>query len=145
MGQLEEKKQNKKRAEARVEAAVRAVESAQRELEAAIAADVEATNQLNDATREASQLEQVERIQKIVHEQCEAAIPKDPRNKDPEKARRLMDQLRGMGVTLDMVDLSWTAPGGLKGAPLRPGAWRCNSCGKIDFRVEPKCYFCGAP
>merc|ERR1711920_973265 len=62
-----------------------------------------------------------------------------------EKCKELNNKLRTMGVNLDMVDLSWTAPGGLKGAPLRPGAWRCNACGKIDIRKEPKCHFCGAP
>mmetsp|Transcript_80148 Transcript_80148/g.141800 ORF Transcript_80148/g.141800 Transcript_80148/m.141800 type:complete len:256 (+) Transcript_80148:97-864(+) len=139
----------KQHSEARVEnarmkqqAALKAVEAAQKELEEAIAQDHDLIGKLQEATHEASKIKQEERIQKLVDERFEAK-----RSREFEKADRLYEELRAMGVQVTGSQLSWTGPGGLSGkvgVPMRAGEWECTHC---DIAVPPranKCNKCGA-
>merc|ERR1712151_1179328 len=98
----------------------------------------EAANALQEASRDASNVEQEERIQKIVDDLTEAI-----KTHKFEQASPLQEELRSLGVTLNRADLSWTGPGGLSGAARRPGAWVCASCNKVNFKAENRsCHFC---
>jgi len=97
-----------------VEAAQKSLEAAQKSMEAAIAADLEAAQQLHEAQQEYGKMDQAERIQKIVDERQERRV-----RKDFDGADRLLNELRSMGVQVNDKDLSWTGPDGLTGAPRR--------------------------
>merc|ERR1712176_1579610 len=91
----------KEQAAARVEAAVKAVEVAQKALEAAIAADLAAENALQTATQESAQIDQEDRIQKVVDERDDAR-----RAREFRKADDLLKELRTMGVEVNDKDFS---------------------------------------
>lgn len=138
----------KQHSEARVEAArmkqqtaLKAVEAAQKELEEAIAADHEISSKLQEATSDASKAEQVDRIQKVVDERFEAK-----RSRDFEKADRLEEELRNMGVQVTGSFLTWRGPGGLTGKvqARRPGDWECTTCDILVVSKSNKCFKCGA-
>mmetsp|Transcript_70164 Transcript_70164/g.124879 ORF Transcript_70164/g.124879 Transcript_70164/m.124879 type:complete len:272 (+) Transcript_70164:96-911(+) len=138
----------KQHSEARVEnarmkqqAALKAVEAAQKELEEAIAADHEISGKLQEASRDASRAEEVDRIQKVVDERFEAK-----RSRDFEKADRLEEELRNMGVQVTGSFLTWRGPGGLTGKvqARRPGDWECTTCDILVVSKSNKCFKCGA-
>merc|ERR1712176_236335 len=131
----------KEQAAARVEAAVHAVEVAQKALESAIAADLEATNALQEATQEHIKIDQEDRIQKVIAEREEAR-----RAKNFKLGDQLRDELRSMGVTVNDADKIWTGPNGLTGQinDRRPGDWDCPQCGLLNFARKEVCFKCGA-
>lgn len=97
-----------------VEAAQKAWEAAQKSMEAAIAADLEAAKELEEAKSEAGRADQEQRIQKIVDQRQEMRVKKDFSGAD-----RLLQELRDLGVQVNDKDISWTGPGGLQGKPQR--------------------------
>mmetsp|Transcript_69171 Transcript_69171/g.119974 ORF Transcript_69171/g.119974 Transcript_69171/m.119974 type:complete len:195 (+) Transcript_69171:3-587(+) len=123
------------------QAALKAVEAAQKELEEAIAQDHDLIGKLQEATHEASKIKQEERIQKLVDERFEAK-----RSREFEKADRLYEELRAMGVQVTGSQLSWTGPGGLSGKvqARRPGDWECTRCDLLVVSKGIKCAKCGA-
>lgn len=125
----------------RVEAARKAVDTAQKELEEAMSQDHELTSKLQVAMSEASKIKQEERIQKLVDERFEAK-----RSREFEKADRLYEDLRAMGVQVTGSQLSWTGPGGLSGKvqARRPGDWECVKCDILVVSKGTKCFKCGA-
>jgi len=144
---VEQKRFAKEQAAARVEAAVKAVEVAQKALEAAIAADVEATNALQEATMEAASIGQEVRIQDLVDERQEARRKKDFRTAD-----KIEGELRSLGVEVNNATLTWKGPNGLSGQvksgnqlgiTQRPGDWACAGCGALCFANKDKCFKCG--
>lgn len=138
----------KEQASARVESATKAVDAAQKSLEAAIAAELEATNKLQELKQDASKIHQEDRIQKVVDEREEAR-----RAKNFTKAKDMQSMLSSMGVQVNDNDLTWSAAGGLSGqvkgglsAYMRPGDWKCPACGVLVFsskKVCNKCWKCG--
>merc|ERR1739848_621857 len=105
----------------------KAVEAAQKALEAAISADVEAANNLQELTQDAAKIDQEDRIQRIVDEREDAR-----RAKNFDKTNELQSVLRGMGVQVNDGDLTWKATGGLSGTvkdglKMRPGDWKCGA------------------
>merc|ERR1719382_834627 len=140
-----ERRLAKEQAVARVEAAVKAVEVAQKALEAAIAADLEAGNALQEATHEAAKVGQIDRIQMMVYEQEDLA-----RAKKLTEARELKEELRRMGVEMNHSLLTWKGPNGLSGnvkggRQLKPGDWICETCQVVVFSSKGKldCFKCG--
>ena len=97
------------------------------------------------------------------------------RNRDFDKADRLRDELKDMGVRIDDTENSWTGPngesgstngngggkgggggggygggdsyggGGKGGGERRDGDWDCPKCGKMVFASKDECFSCGEP
>eukprot|EP00746_Dinoflagellata_sp_MGD_P072350 gnl/MRDRNA2_/MRDRNA2_29370_c0_seq1.p1 gnl/MRDRNA2_/MRDRNA2_29370_c0~~gnl/MRDRNA2_/MRDRNA2_29370_c0_seq1.p1 ORF type:complete len:153 (+),score=30.52 gnl/MRDRNA2_/MRDRNA2_29370_c0_seq1:102-560(+) len=81
------------------------------------------------------------------------------RDRDFDKADRIRDELRDMGVRVDDTELTWEGPnrmrgkiangkgggGGGKGGgkERRPGDWDCPNCGKLVFASKEECFACG--
>lgn len=134
-------------AAARTQAASKAVEAAQKALEAAMAAELEGSNKLQELMRDASRIEQRDRIQQLVDEREDAR-----RGKNFDKSNDLHSELRGLGVQVNDNMLTWDGPSGLSGKvkgglQMRPGDWKCAECGAVVFssrKINLKCWKCGA-
>jgi len=91
-----------------------------------------------------------EHIQQMVDERQAAR-----RDRDFDKADRMREELKELGVRIDDTQLTWNAPGGLRGVVNNPGGkgpiekrdgdWICRSCGKLVFATKDVCFSCGAP
>jgi len=95
-----------------------------------------------------------DRIQKLVDERQQCR-----RDRDFDRADRLREELRDMGVNVDDTALSWRGPGGLEGSvgggfnsrggggagiERRDGDWDCPKCGAMVFASKDQCFKCGA-
>eukprot|EP00440_Ansanella_granifera_P035366 gb/GFBE01038360.1/.p1 GENE.gb/GFBE01038360.1/~~gb/GFBE01038360.1/.p1 ORF type:complete len:161 (+),score=25.59 gb/GFBE01038360.1/:1-483(+) len=94
----------------------------------------------------------LDRIQDLVDERQQAR-----RDRDFDKADRMRDELKDMGVRIDDTELSWNGPGGSSGVVNNPGGkppgsrnerrdgdWDCPECGKLVFASKDNCFSCGA-
>mmetsp|Transcript_30065 Transcript_30065/g.70810 ORF Transcript_30065/g.70810 Transcript_30065/m.70810 type:complete len:165 (-) Transcript_30065:33-527(-) len=91
-----------------------------------------------------------DRIQSMVDERQAAR-----RDRDFDKADRMREELKDMGVRIDDTQLTWNAPGGLRGVVNNPGGkgpierrdgdWSCPNCGKLVFAAKDVCFSCGEP
>ncbi|CAE7508233.1 cysS [Symbiodinium pilosum] len=91
-----------------------------------------------------------DRIQQMVDERQAAR-----RDRDFDKADRMREELKDMGVRIDDTQLTWNAPGGLRGVVNNPGGkgpierregdWSCPNCGKLVFAAKDTCFSCGEP
>ena len=91
-----------------------------------------------------------EHIQQMVDERQAAR-----RDRDFDKADRMREELKELGVRIDDTQLTWNAPGGMRGVVNNPGGkgpiekregdWICKSCGKLVFATKDTCFSCGAP
>ncbi|CAE7483604.1 cysS [Symbiodinium natans] len=89
-----------------------------------------------------------DRIQDMVDERQAAR-----RDRDFDKADRMREELKDMGVRIDDTQLTWNAPGGLRGVVNNPGGkgpierrdgdWNCPNCGKLVFAAKDTCFSCG--
>merc|ERR1712232_783476 len=63
-----------------------------------------------------------------------------------EKADKLYEELRAMGVHVTGSCLTWKGPGGLTGkvSVRRPGDWECTTCDLLVMSKSNKCFKCGA-
>jgi len=122
------------------ENAIKALENARKEVEEAVLAEFEAAAALQEAERKAENVGLEDRIQKLVDERQQA---KKERNFD--KADRLEEELRGMGVHENRTDFTWSGPNGMKGSLIqrRPGDWECPSCSTLCFASKDRCFKCG--
>merc|ERR1712176_1070955 len=87
---------------------------ANKALEAAIAASMEATNILAETKLEASNSEQAGYIQSLVDERQAKRVCRDF-----DAADKIEREPNNLGVQVNNRDLSWTGPNGLYGAPQR--------------------------
>ena len=84
-----------------------------------------------------------EHIQQMVDERQAAR-----RDRDFDKADRMREELKELGVRIDDTQLTWNAPGGMRGVVNNPGGkgpiekrdgdWICKSCGKLVFATKAK-------
>eukprot|EP00929_Paragymnodinium_shiwhaense_P028835 TRINITY_DN16643_c1_g1_i1.p2 TRINITY_DN16643_c1_g1~~TRINITY_DN16643_c1_g1_i1.p2 ORF type:complete len:159 (+),score=38.24 TRINITY_DN16643_c1_g1_i1:137-613(+) len=91
-----------------------------------------------------------DRIQQMVDDRQKAR-----RSREFDRADDLRDQLRGMGVNVDDIGLTWKGPdgmegkvsigygGGAGGQERRDGDWDCPKCGAMIFASKSSCFKCG--
>ncbi|CAJ1347429.1 unnamed protein product [Effrenium voratum] len=101
-------------------------------------------------SRSRSAGDDADRIQDLVDERQAAR-----RDRDFDKADRMREELKDMGVRVDDTQLTWTGRGGVTGVVNNPGGkgaierrdgdWNCRSCGKLVFATKDNCFSCGTP